>query len=227
MAFVEIEDIQAAREIVVFPRTFKEHKELLVIGNLIMVTGKVDAQNGGYPKILADVISNEITSYYAADEKAKPQPKPAVKSSAPKPSALQPPAQPQPAEQASQPAPAKTNGNGSQQSGQTQLADAAVGYHTAQPAPPPAPPLPSAPESKDHWLHITIPRASSFSQDKHRLKTVYNLLTETPGNDHFSLYLPSGNKTTRVDFPNHTIKDNARLRQQIVQLLGAGTIREE
>ena len=66
-----------------------------------------------------------------------------------------------------------------------------------------------------------------MSQDKHRLKTVYDLLTETPGNDHFSLYIPSGNKTTRVDFPNHTIKDSAHLRQQLVRLLGAGTIREE
>jgi len=66
-----------------------------------------------------------------------------------------------------------------------------------------------------------------LSQDKHRLKTVYDLLTETSGNDHFSLYIPSGNKTTRVDFPNHTIKDSAHLRQQLVRLLGTGTIREE
>jgi hypothetical protein len=222
MAFVEIEDIQAAREVVVFPRTFKEHKELLVIGNLIMVTGKIDAQNGGYPKILADTISTEITSFYAVESKSTPQPKPAAKPSTPA-----PPTQPQSSEQPTRPAPAKTNGNGSQQTGQTQLADTAVAYQTAQPAPLPEPPPPPEPEYKDHWLHITIPRADSLSQDKHRLKTVYDLLTEHPGNDHFSLYIPSGNKTTRVDFPNDTIKDSAQLRQQLVQLLGAGTIREE
>jgi DNA polymerase-3 subunit alpha len=223
MAFVEIEDIQTAREVVVFPKTFEEHKELLVIGNLIMVSGKVDAQNGGYPKILADTISSEITSYHVVeDQKPKSQPK---RSPVPKP----PPEPPQP-ESTSQPVQAtaaKTNGNGSQQSGQTQLSDAAVAYQTVQPAPPSEPsPLPE-PENKDHWLHITIPRANNLSQDKHRLKTVYNLLTETSGNDHFSLYIPSGDKTTRVDFPNHSIKDSAGLRQQLVQLLGAGTIREE
>ena len=120
--------------------------------------------------------------------------------------------------------PVKTNGNGHSVNspGQAKLVETGSVYQTA----PPASALTKTGQ-ESNWLHITIPRAGTLSQDKHRLKTVYELLTQTPGNDHFSLYLPSGSKTTRVDFPNHTIKDSARLRQQLIQLLGTGTIREE
>jgi len=52
MAFVEIEDTQATREIVVFPRPYTAHKALLTEGRLVLVRGKVDAQEGRPPKIL-------------------------------------------------------------------------------------------------------------------------------------------------------------------------------
>ena len=76
-------------------------------------------------------------------------------------------------------------------------------------------------------LKIFIPRTGNLVQDKHRLKTVYGLLVQNPGRDRFSLYIPSGDKTTRVDFPNHTTQDSAHLRQQLIQLLGVGTVRTE
>ncbi len=235
MAFVEIEDIQAAREIVVFPKAFEQHKDLLVIGNLIMVTGKVDAQNGA-PKILADTISNEITSYRASGEKSASPPTTAAPSTAAPAPAQNSVPEPPPA---FPPEPVKTNGHGSKPpSGQTKLVETGSPYQTAPSAEAEASapaetsaPAESSPETKaasgSGWLHITIPRAGSLSQDKHRLKTVYDLLTQTPGEDHFSLYIPSGQKTTRVDFPNHTTRDSARLRQQLMRVLGAGTIRDE
>ncbi|MBN1220228.1 MAG: DNA polymerase III subunit alpha [Anaerolineae bacterium] len=196
MAFVEIEDIQTSREVVVFPRTYREYKTLLVSGNLILVHGKVDAQNGS-PKILADTITNEITSYAAAGEN-----------------------QARPAQ------PAQSKINGSARPGQAKLVEANGQYEAIQPVAAfqeiaPAVETGDAP----HWLHVTIPRANNLSQDKHRLRRVYDLLAQNPGNDHFSLYIPGGNKTTRVDFPNQTIKDSAYLRQQLIDLLGAGTVR--
>ncbi|MBN1993439.1 MAG: DNA polymerase III subunit alpha [Anaerolineae bacterium] len=186
MAFVEIEDIQTSREVVVFPRVYAAHKALLVSGNLIMVQGKVDAQNGNL-KILADTISNELTSYYAAGETSAP------------------PVQP------------KING-GPPQPGQAKLAEVNGPYQTVQ--------VESAPAQATH-LKVLIPRTGNLSQDKHRLKTVYTLLTQHTGADLFSLYIPCGDKKIQVDFPNQTTKDSAHLRQQLVQLLGAGTVRTE
>jgi DNA polymerase-3 subunit alpha len=188
MAFVEIEDIQTSREVVVFPRAYAAHKELLVTGNLILVQGKVDAQNSNNPKILADTISNELTSYHAADKK-RPDP--------------------------TQPVQYKVNGDVAQPN-QVKLAEAPGQYQPVQEQSP----------SITH-LKVFIPRTGNLVQDKHRLKTVYKLLVQNPGQDHFSLYIPSGNKTTRIDFPNHTTQDSAHLRQQLIQLLGVGTVRTE
>jgi DNA polymerase-3 subunit alpha len=189
MAFVEIEDIQTSCEVVVFPRAYAAHKELLVNGNLILVQGKVDLQNSNGPKILANTISNEIARYQAADEKL-----------------------PQPAE----PVQYKVNGDTAQPPGK--LAEAASQYQSG----------PSQPSVNEvTHLKIFIPRTGNLIQDKHRLKTVYELLVQNSGQDHFSLYIPSGKKKTRVDFPNHTTNDNARLRQQLIQLLGAGTVRSD
>jgi DNA polymerase-3 subunit alpha len=59
MAFVEIEDMQTSRELVVFPRTYTASLDDLVEGNLVIVRGKVDA-SGRTPKILADNISTKL-----------------------------------------------------------------------------------------------------------------------------------------------------------------------
>ena len=67
MAFAEIEDTQGSLEIIVFPRTFEEYKHLLAPENLIVVSGKVDGKNEAQPKILADSITTELTSYRPVD----------------------------------------------------------------------------------------------------------------------------------------------------------------
>lgn len=188
MAFVEIEDTQATREIVVFPRPYAAHKALLAEGRLILVRGKVDAQEGRPPKILADSITSELTSYRAAE--AEPSP-------------------------VSQPALPVANGNGKHA-----IAEQAVPY---QPASPPEEPPAEPPPSR--WLHITIPRTNNLVQDKARLKEVYKLLVETPGNDQFSFYIPDGHRKIRVDFPNQTTHDTAHLRQRLTQVLGPTSIR--
>ncbi len=207
MAFVEIEDIQATREVVVFPRTYKAYQDLLINSSLIVVKGRVDARNTNNPKIIADTISRELTSYHEAnveEERGVSTVKPEPKSNGHNGSA--------------------TNGN--------QIKETAPAYQAFSP-PPPEPPteIDSPPiemtEKSAIWLHITLPRSGNLVQDKHCLRTVHNLLTQQPGDDHFSIYIPTGNKKIRVDFPNHTTKDSAHLRQQLTQLLGASALRAE
>lgn len=220
MAFVEIEDLQAAREIVVFPRAFSAHRDLLVNGKLIMVKGKVDAQEGRPPKVLADSITTEITTYGAIGETPAP-----YQTAPPSPPLFDTP----PASTVKRPS-SPPNGAANGKNG----ANGHVSAPVVQPAMPPPPPKPPEPEllasppasqTSGHRLHITIPRTGSLSQDKHRMKMVYNLLTQTPGNDGFIFYIPDGNKRVKVDFPNHTTHYSAHLEQQLVQMLGATAVR--
>src|SRR3546814_3645767 len=44
MAFVEIEDLQTTRELVIFPRVYAAHKELLVPGSLIVEIGRASCR---------------------------------------------------------------------------------------------------------------------------------------------------------------------------------------
>ena len=103
-------------------------------------------------------------------------------------------------------------------------------YMPPPPVPPPPPPempeqVPANPLPR--WLHITLRRTDNVSQDKHLLKIVYNLLIETSGSDRFSLYIPSGQKKIRIDFPNQTTRDTVHLRQKLTQLLGATAVRDD
>ncbi|MBE7556464.1 MAG: DNA polymerase III subunit alpha [Anaerolineales bacterium] len=195
MAFVEIEDTQATREIVVFPRPYAAHKALLAEGRLVLVRGKVDAQEGRPPKILADSITSELTSYRAAEADTPP---------------------------VSQPVLPVVNGNGVKTNGKHAIAESTVPYPSA-----PSPEEPPTETPPSRWLHITIPRTHNLVQDKARLKEVYKLLVETPGNDQFSFYIPDGHRKIRVDFPNQTTRDTAHLRQRLTQVLGPTSIRVE
>ena len=67
MGFVTIEDIQGNIELVLFPKTWEKFREILTVGQIIIVEGKVD-QGNPPPKILVDVVKTEITMTVAADD---------------------------------------------------------------------------------------------------------------------------------------------------------------
>ena len=224
MAFVEIEDVQTIREVVLFPRTYEAYKPLLNPGNLIVVKGKVDAADGRSPKILADTVTNELTTYRAADESTPVMPPPP-----PEPPMLFEEA-PRIAESVASPYEPTENGhtngsnghNGHESNGSSRP-EAAV---AVQPEPP-AETLPANPDPSAHRLHITLPRTGNFTKDKHRLKTVYNLLTEKTGSDDFIIYIPNGNQKIQIAFPNQSTRYTAHLEQKLVQILGAKSVRVE
>jgi hypothetical protein len=47
------------------------------------------------------------------------------------------------------------------------------------------------------------------------MRMVFTLLTERPGSDFFSFYIPDGPRQIRIDFPNKTTKYTAYLEQQL------------
>ena len=60
MAFVGLEDTEGIVDIVIFPRTWAESRDIVQYDKVVFISGKVDAQSGE-PKILADKISTEAT----------------------------------------------------------------------------------------------------------------------------------------------------------------------
>jgi len=208
MAFVEIEDIQTTREIVIFPRTYAAHKELLIPGNLIVVQGKVDAPDGRDPKILADSLTNQITAYGAADEAVDEPPAPAL-----------------PLFQTETSLPALKEPQNGYHYEKSEPAYAEPGPEFTAAPEPVVELLPQRAQPDYHRLHITLPRSGNLTTDKHRLKMVYNLLVETPGNDRFFLYIPNGTKKIQIEFPHKTTHYSARLEQKLVQILGARALR--
>ena len=97
MGFVTIEDIQGNIELVLFPKTWDTYRNVLTVGQIIIVEGKVDMGNLP-PKILVDVIKTEIKVTSAVDEIPETLPAPATKlhyksTTAPAQKATQPPKQ--------------------------------------------------------------------------------------------------------------------------------------
>ena len=59
MGFVTLEDIQGNFDLVLFPRTWEKTREILTVGQIVIVEGKVDT-NSTPPKILVDTVRTEI-----------------------------------------------------------------------------------------------------------------------------------------------------------------------
>jgi DNA polymerase-3 subunit alpha len=66
MGFVTIEDIQGVIDLVLFPRTWKRFSEVLVVGEVIIVEGKVDA-NSNPSKILVDSVRTDFELKVSVD----------------------------------------------------------------------------------------------------------------------------------------------------------------
>jgi DNA polymerase-3 subunit alpha len=66
MGFVTIEDIQGVIDLVMFPRTWKQFSNMLVVGQIIIVEGKVDA-NSSPPKILVDSVRTDFEMKVSVD----------------------------------------------------------------------------------------------------------------------------------------------------------------
>ncbi len=71
MAFVQLEDLQGQCEVVVFPRTYAEYRDLLEPDNVILVKGKAQSREGR-TSVLADSIQNFITHSRAAGDDEPP-----------------------------------------------------------------------------------------------------------------------------------------------------------
>ncbi|HSO11116.1 MAG TPA: DNA polymerase III subunit alpha [Anaerolineales bacterium] len=75
MGFVTLEDIQGNFDLVLFPRTWEKTREMLTVGQIVIVEGKVDT-NSTPPKILVDTVRTEIRILEPLGVDKPPQSKP-------------------------------------------------------------------------------------------------------------------------------------------------------
>jgi DNA polymerase III subunit alpha len=67
MAFVTLEDLQGQCDVVVFPRTWEETKDLWVQDRIVLVRGKAE-KRGESVNVLCDAVQNYVTRALAADD---------------------------------------------------------------------------------------------------------------------------------------------------------------
>ena len=219
MAFVEIEDIQTTCEIVVFPRTYTAHRELLVENKLIVVRGKIDAK-GSAPKILADMITTELTIVGGVTDEPEP------------PSASLPLFhQGRPSSTNGEVRSTKVNGHDNghhphpiEAASTGDVAERTVSYQRdPQPAVHQVSPPPNRLDDQEApvKLHITLPCTGDLATDKHRLKQMFQLITQQGGQERFSIHIPNGDKFVQIDFPNHATHYSPQLKNQLISLFEA------
>jgi DNA polymerase-3 subunit alpha len=76
MAFAQIEDLQGTIEVVIFPRTWEETRELWEPERILVVQGKVNLR-GREPSIIVESATNEIVTVHPLAETAPPPSPPA------------------------------------------------------------------------------------------------------------------------------------------------------
>lgn len=231
MAFVEIEDLQAVREIILFPRTYEASRDLLALGNLIVVKGKVDAPDGRPPKILADTVTNELTIYGAVGETPAPYRPVAVAVLPDEPSFEDEPVLDEPAESLLEPPPnflpemeaAPVNGhangkNGS--NGHSPLPAEVIIPAAVEPVRPVAPAL-STPAGGGRRVELAFTPSGNLPQDKHCMRAAFELLTRHPGKDTFQIKI--GERYT-IEFPEKNTHYTEALSQKLEQIAGVKII---
>lgn len=85
MAFVELEDMQGSIEVVVFPRTYEETRDIWEQDKLVVVRGKVDNKGSNGPKIICEKVDSSITRVAPQSEGYQPSKPNRIQFSVPEP----------------------------------------------------------------------------------------------------------------------------------------------
>jgi DNA polymerase-3 subunit alpha len=240
MAFVSLEDVQGAIELVVFSRLWKDVVRWLQPEMIVVARGKVDGERGD-PKVLVEAITSDLQSACAEE----PGPAPAAGARAP---AGGSPSEGPPGEAADEPPPAVAPEAPPLSEGMGWEAPVKVEDPVLTHAPvlgaaggepevagsswePPLAPAPAGAgrsTSRDP-LMITLVMQSTGDgkRDARRMRRVYGILTSYPGKDRFAFHVYESARRYHLEFPNSTTGYCTDLQSQLERLLGEGKVRVE
>ncbi|MER2599293.1 MAG: DNA polymerase III subunit alpha [Caldilineales bacterium] len=242
MAFVTLEDLQGQCDVVVFPRTWEESKDLWVQDRIVLVRGKAE-KRGESVNVLCDAVQTYVTINSAANDEdpyAALRQSPSFSNGSPSAAYHHLPAAPsqqrlaesadfsysevwQGAEAAGEnlftleePDWLREAPSGGVMPVPAATAPAAPARQQAPPAPPPPAPA--------RQIVITVQRTPDVERDKTLLSWVVEQLRKTAGQDRFCIVIRKNSSAVRLDFPNDRVVFTAELQQKLVLKLGTGSI---
>jgi len=209
MAFVAVEDLSGTVEVVVFPRTYEQTRDLWAQDRLVVVKGKVNVRDERATVICDQAreydpsIDGESNADEAAQQPGGPadRPTPSDKARPPRNPRARRPAATATAEEPPEPA----------------ILPPGLGESDGTPGPS-GEPTPSA--LARHRLSVTFRRSGDDERDARQLGAVYRLLTGRPGNATFCFYIRNAHGLVQLDFPNAATSYSEALPQELLRHFG-------
>jgi len=200
MAFAQLEDLQGTIDVVIFPRVWQRTREMWETDRILIVTGKVNDRNQEL-SLTCDSVQTDV---------AQPR----------QPGELPPPAWSEVGEAEWVPPPPEAGTPSRSEP------EAGTPSHRG-----PEADLSPRPEPKDTHqqlapcqIEITFRRSPNRKADLHCLSQVYDALGRYRGQDRFFLYVESDGHVWQMAFPNDSTGYCAELEEELVGLLGGGTV---
>jgi DNA polymerase-3 subunit alpha len=235
MAFLTLEDLQGAIELVVFQRRWREVSRWLEPGMIVFVRGRLDAERGD-PKVLVDEITRELPSA-SPTEADREQSGPAGAGAG---AARRPPDH-DPHDDRSAPRPMEDSPAvelPAEAQFEPPLPEGGACAPSLAPSPRPsedvlAPgaaagaPTPAAPTAERRVVTVRLRSTGDRERDTRRMRRVHGLLTSYPGKDRFVFLVFEGSKHFHLEFPNSSTGFCRELHVQLCELLGDEAVQIE
>jgi DNA polymerase-3 subunit alpha len=199
MAFVTVEDLSGSLEVVVFPRTLEETRELWTEDRLVVVKGRVEMRDER-PSLVCDT-AREYDPLIDADPAAMPPPLIATAGNGDLGADEALAEDPGDAFSAPEPPP-----------------------EIEAPLRPAEPPLSAG---RRHRLHLTFRRSGDDARDRQQLKAIYGHLTARPGDAEFYFYITLADRKIELGFPNATTAYSESLPAELMSRFGGDLISAE
>jgi len=244
MAFATLDDIQSSVELVIFPRVWSKHAELLRSNDVLLVVGKADNEKSD-PKVLVDrveVIQLADDVANIIDESSPMENEPAwhedenIFGEAGIPDAALP-------NEENLGAPAMIVQRPVSTSPSLPVNESDIDERkTVQSDSPPMivaelPPVPQENTNRSQApvmasmkpedcriLLLSLNSSGSRERDNRRMKQIYGFLTSTPGKDRFAFICKENGQSFRLDFPNDNTSINESLLREVKGIVGESNV---
>lgn len=224
MAFALLEDIQGNVELVVFPKVWKKHEDLLRSNEILLVKGSLDSSRDE-PKLLVKTVDMLNLDDSHHDLEDLPDAPPAWLSDSSEPDETDWPIDDPPANPSGQDIPTN-QAQPSAATSSTVIVQTTMRSTTLTPTAPSliAEPMPPSPYTTGRVLVVRLLGSGTPERDKRRLKQVYGLLTSVPGDDRFALECKENGSSFRFEFPNSTTFISDALIRELSGMVGEDNV---
>jgi DNA polymerase-3 subunit alpha len=220
MAFVQLEDIQGGIEVVVFPRTYAETRDLWQEDKIVVVRGRVDAERRE-PSLICESVRDHVMQARVLPNGSGAEH--ANGGAVPVSELVEPPGLYPSDEDVLPPPNGAWVGARKEAAAREQAASPGKRVARSDRAPGEAAPA-NGRNGEPRQLRITIRRSGDHERDKRRVGQVYGLLQQRHGNDQFTFILVDAKHRVQIDFPNETTGYSYELGQSLREVLGGDAL---